>query len=576
VKNQKHKIALYIRVSTEEQAANPEGSIKSQEQRLRSHVEFKNSDSPFGEVVAVYIDRARSGKDTNRPQLQKMLAAILNGELSLVMVTELSRLSRSIRDFCSIWDLMRACHCEFQSLREQFDTTSAAGEMVLYTIANIAQFERRQISERVSANFEARSARGLYNGGSIPVGYKRVPDKKGYLEIDERVAPTVQKAFAVFLKEESLTHTARWLNQNGYRLPKEKACGARKQRLGYFTISNLYTILKNKAYAGIKTYKSQGEVKDVTAVWKPIIEKEIFNRVQERLSKNCSVKKPNSDARYPYILSGLLYCSTCQRRLSGKSAHGNGGKICYYDHAWAAKKKAALGRKIIHCKPARILAKRIEPLVWDMVEALLEKPEVAHDLITKAKLRHAVRKQNPELEHANKQLQELMSQSDLLAERLSMLPRNLSADSIFKQMEKLEEQKAAAKKRLESLNLSVGPERELPVDFESYEALLMVLKGFKEEPLLAANKAKIIEALVHKIEITQKSFDIHFYVGQNQIQGELAQASSPTLNNKIQSSDFFIVNGSKSLRGAVGGACRTININYLISLNLISCIGTYN
>src|ERR1700722_9272529 len=93
-----HKIGLYIRVSTEEQASNPEGSIKSQEQRLRQAVGFRNQEKPFGEVTRVFIDRAKSGKDTNRPELQSLLSAIRAKEIDLVMVTELSRLSRSIKD----------------------------------------------------------------------------------------------------------------------------------------------------------------------------------------------------------------------------------------------------------------------------------------------------------------------------------------------------------------------------------------------------------------------------------------------------------------------------------------------
>ena len=79
------RIALYIRVSTEEQASNPEGSIKSQEQRLRTLIDLKNQESLFGEVVAVFIDRARSGKDTNRPELQKLLEGIRNREINMVM-----------------------------------------------------------------------------------------------------------------------------------------------------------------------------------------------------------------------------------------------------------------------------------------------------------------------------------------------------------------------------------------------------------------------------------------------------------------------------------------------------------
>jgi len=134
------RISFYIRVSTEEQASNPEGSIKNQEERLRMAVKLKNMEGHFGDIVAVYIDRAKSGKDTNRPELQKLLMAIRKHETNLVMVSELSRISRSIKDFSEIWQLMKDNDCGFQSLRENFDTTTAAGEMVLFTVANIAQF----------------------------------------------------------------------------------------------------------------------------------------------------------------------------------------------------------------------------------------------------------------------------------------------------------------------------------------------------------------------------------------------------------------------------------------------------
>ncbi|MCK6596857.1 MAG: recombinase family protein, partial [Bdellovibrionaceae bacterium] len=77
------RISLYIRVSTEEQASNPEGSIKNQEERLRMTVKLKNMEGHFGDIVAVYVDRAKSGKDTNRPELQKLLLAIRKKETDL-------------------------------------------------------------------------------------------------------------------------------------------------------------------------------------------------------------------------------------------------------------------------------------------------------------------------------------------------------------------------------------------------------------------------------------------------------------------------------------------------------------
>lgn len=256
-----HKIALYIRVSTEEQAENPEGSIRNQEDRLRQTIQIKNMEGHFGDVTEVFTDRAKSGKDTNRPELQRMLNAIRRHEITLVMVSELSRLSRSIKDFSEIWKMMQHCGCGFLSLRENFDTTTAASEMVLYTVANIAQFERRQVSERVSANMQVRASRGLYNGGPVPAGYELIPDKQGYLAVNEDQANVIRNVFKSFLAIGSLGETARHLNENGFRLSRKTQGGGKHPRLGHFTVSNLQDILRNKSYIGVKTYIHRGEVK---------------------------------------------------------------------------------------------------------------------------------------------------------------------------------------------------------------------------------------------------------------------------------------------------------------------------
>ena len=192
------------------------------------------------------------------------------------MVSEISRISRNMKDFSEIWEMMKANSCGFYSLRENFDTTTAAGEMVLYTIANIAQFERRQVSERVSANIKARAKRGLYNGGSVPIGYKLNPDKKGYLEIDKPMAEVVKKAFEAYLEKEALSQAAKYLNDQGVKMKRFKQGGGKFDRLSHFTVDNLHAILTSKAYIGVKVFKDDGKMNEAKAVWKPIISKEIF------------------------------------------------------------------------------------------------------------------------------------------------------------------------------------------------------------------------------------------------------------------------------------------------------------
>ena len=84
--------------------------------------------------------------------------------------------------------------------------------------------------------------------------------------------------------------------------------------------------LFQKAYAGIKAHTVKGEVREAKAVWEPIIDPLTFDRVQKLLSKNyCTKKSVKTKDRYPFLLAGLVYCATCGDRLSGKSAHGNGG-----------------------------------------------------------------------------------------------------------------------------------------------------------------------------------------------------------------------------------------------------------
>jgi site-specific DNA recombinase len=233
------KVGFYLRVSTEEQAENPEGSIKNQEERLKLALRFKNSSDSFGELQGVYCDAGRSGKDMNRTELKRLLKAIENDEINMVMVSELSRLSRSIKDFSQIWEFMQGHGCAFLSLRENFDTSTAAGEMMLYSIANFAQFERRQTSERVAAGFLSRAQRGLWNGGTLPLGYESDPDKRGSLRIVETEAVIVRTAFESVLSHGSVLEAAKWLNQNGYSLAGPLRGGGFRPRRMQFTFESL-------------------------------------------------------------------------------------------------------------------------------------------------------------------------------------------------------------------------------------------------------------------------------------------------------------------------------------------------
>ena len=122
-----NRVGIYLRVSSEEQARVVEGSLVSQRKRAEEYVEGQNRrEAGWGTVIDVYCDEAKSGKDMNRPQFQRMLGDIRSGRINLVLASELSRLSRSIKDFCGLWELFKEHNAKFVTLREQFDTTTGS------------------------------------------------------------------------------------------------------------------------------------------------------------------------------------------------------------------------------------------------------------------------------------------------------------------------------------------------------------------------------------------------------------------------------------------------------------------
>jgi len=521
-----YRIAHYIRVSTEEQAENPEGSIRNQKDRLNTALKLRNLDGKFGEVVGVYVD-VLSGKDTNRPELQRMLAAIRRREINLIMVTELSRLSRSTRDFAEMWEMLRQHGCSFQSLRENFDTVTAAGEMMIYTMMNLAQFERRQIAERVSANIQARSKRGLYNGGPVPLGYQLIPDKRGYLAVDEDQAKIVREAFQTFLKEQSLTTTAKALNARGVRYKRQMQGGGNSARLGHFTSCNLNLILKNKSYIGVKNFKVGDEIRETKAVWESLIDEDMFNRVQEILAKNYRRQKRSLKNRYPFLISGITVCGECEERLSGKSANGKAGKIPYYEHGWTTKRQSCLSdaEKTFHCTHRRVLAKRVEPAVWEEVQKLLLDPDVAQTLLMDAQAIHAKRTKKGDADRIQGRVYNLNSQIEALAERIAGLPKTLSADPFYRQMEKLQAARENEQAKLKALEAETQTNDE-PAQMSSMQEFLAGLRRLAESPGGEALRAQIVQMLIHRVEVFPTTFRLHYLVGRNYIERELASAGS--------------------------------------------------
>lgn len=114
---------------------------------IESQIEFCKKVA--GQELSVYLDRGYSGKNTHRPDFQRLLADVKDGKNEKLYVYRLDRFSRSVADFGKLWEILRAHNVEFVSINENFDTSTPMGRAMLHIIMVFAQLERETTAERV-------------------------------------------------------------------------------------------------------------------------------------------------------------------------------------------------------------------------------------------------------------------------------------------------------------------------------------------------------------------------------------------------------------------------------------------
>ncbi len=532
MKDSNYKIGLYVRVSTKEQAENPEGSIKNQKQRLLEEVSRKNEKEFFGKVVHIYCDEGLSAKDTKRPAYQNMLRDIRAKKINMIMTSELSRISRNLKYFCLFWDELKSFKCGLISLRESYDTSTVMGEFMVQHGVLMSQHERMMIKDRVTQGMNDRAKRGLFNGGNIPFGYELIPDKKGYLAINEEQKDIVIQAFELFIQNEGLASTAKVLNQRGLRIHERS-----------FTVSSLDYLLNNRTYLGIRRFKDKGEIKEVKACWEPIIDEVKFEKVQKLLKLNRFSRKSPSKSRYPYLLSGLCFCAHCGDPLVGKSAHGNSGKVGYYAHGKKIKRLSCDPSGEFECEGRkRYPAKKLEPVVLEKVGKILEDEMLLKRIWQRSQNISDNTPVKKEMDFLLKNLERIKKEEKNLAGRIAKLPEDIPAEALYGQLKTLAGQKQEVEKRI----CEMTPARELEdacslAEFREFVGLVNDCLNKADDSM----KTKLIAKLIHRIEVGEKEVKIWFYVGSETIRGQRNLCS--LFLKESGEKKFLVVNSSTEL-----------------------------
>ena len=269
------KTAIYVRVSTEEQAR--EGySISAQLQRLKAFCVSQN-----WTVEGIYADEGVSAKDMNRPELKRMLNDIEEGKINCVLVYRLDRLTRSVFDLYKLLETFDKYECKFKSATEVYDTTTAMGRMFITIVAALAQWERENMGERMAFGKKEKARQSKWTSSHVPFGYD-INKEKDKLIINPLEAKIVRKMFDLY-PTMGMRTIALYLNENKMFT-----------RLGNnWTDNTVSQILKNPVYCGYiywsgEVYKGHHE---------GIVSEEVFEETQQLIKER--VKNPGRSVSSP-------------------------------------------------------------------------------------------------------------------------------------------------------------------------------------------------------------------------------------------------------------------------------------
>lgn len=406
------RAAIYARFSTDLQT---ESSIADQ-----ARVACKYAQERGWEITARFDDQGISGAAIgNRPGIQAVIAAGLAREIDALIVTDLSRLSRSQADLPKIIERLNACGVCVIGVQDGYDSTRKGHKLQAGFSGIMGEAFREMIKDRVTSSMRMRAEQGYHTGGSA-FGYRIVPADGKYFrkQIYPDHAAIVREIFQRYAEGETMRAIAEDLNAR--KVPSAGSHWKRETRRkdGKWLVSALHALLHNELYIGQLIYGRRVSHKDPDSgarVFKEtpasewivrdmpeiaIIDRPMWDRVQARLGVNVGSGKTR--AKPAYLLSGLLVCGKCgskmivmggkDRRYICGSYHGGGISAC--------------GNTLT---VARLLAEEliVEPQFKRLSAKVVDKTVASVKSQTRAGQRGPVRRTSPDLAKTNARIADL-------------------------------------------------------------------------------------------------------------------------------------------------------------------------
>lgn len=328
--------AIYCRLSRDDEIDGESNSISNQKKLLKRVTE------EYGySQTEIYIDDGITGWTFDRPGFKSMEQDIIDGKIDAVFVKDMSRLGRNYLQ-CGYYTehFFPDNDIRFVAVNDNIDSNKGENELApVKNLFNEWFIRDTSLKIRTSHRIKGNSGEPL---SKPPYGYKKDPESTKHWLIDEPAAETVKKIFEMYLnglgteqiagfleKEHILTPNA-YAKENGFKVSGIVA--ENKYRWRSSTVSKILAqeeycgdIINFKTYS--KSYKNKKRRQNSRDNWaifenvnKPIIGRDVFNKVQQKRGKVHNKKRKNAEHN---MFSGLLVCSDCGSNLHFHFNQGN-------------------------------------------------------------------------------------------------------------------------------------------------------------------------------------------------------------------------------------------------------------
>lgn len=368
------RCAIYTRKSSEEGLEQDFNSLDAQREACAAFIQSQKHEG-WTVVPTLYDDGGYSGGTMERPALKRLLADIEAGRVDVVVVYKVDRLTRALSDFAKLVDVFDRRDVSFVSITQQFNTTTSMGRLTLNILLSFAQFERELIGERVRDKVAASKKKGMWMGGTVPLGYD-AKDRK--LVVNKIEARTVVDIYHRYLTLKSVRALQLELDAAGIRSKRRFRPDGTEHGNQRFSQGALYLLLQNRTYRGEATHKGNA----YPGEHKAIIDKPLWDAVQAVLTENRIERSTGINTKAPSLLTGLLF-DEAGERLTPTWSVKKGTRYRYYVSTSLVK-----GGSKGHSTRRRIPAGNLESIVLDRLRRLLSSRGELLDAIEGASIGH--------------------------------------------------------------------------------------------------------------------------------------------------------------------------------------------